>query len=74
MKTLILDYLRLHPNRTSPTIARDIGQKKASVSKCLTRLVRTGEVHFQRQGGFCYFLLPVKSSTPETSASAVANS
>lgn len=75
MKTKIIEQLRAVPNQTAGQLVTSTGEKRGSVSKCLTRLVRKGEVHYRRNGSWLeYFLPPATTPSPANSeATATAN-
>lgn len=75
MKNKILKFLSvLERGIPAGEIAYSLECKRSSVSKCLTRMARTGEVHFQRiDGKLCYKLPPAPTSESAASATVPAN-
>lgn len=76
MKQDIINLLRTNPDLTTNDIVNGSTHKKrGSVSKCLTRMVRNGDIHYRRRGNRVeYFLPPVTTPSPANSeAPATAN-
>ena len=72
MKSKILEQLRAVPNQTTGQLVTALGEKRGSVSKCLTRLVRSGEVHYRRNSTWLEYFLPVAATPSPAPQSANA--